>query len=103
MIPCVSNNRIKFIKPKEIEYVRSDVRGIYVMCADSEYYTDLTLAALESKTELFRCHRQHLINVTRIDELVLLENGLAEIKTKSEHTVAVSRHYLKQLKKRLGM
>ncbi|VAW44937.1 hypothetical protein MNBD_GAMMA04-264 [hydrothermal vent metagenome] len=103
IIPCIFSHRIKFIKPEEIEYVRSDLRGIYVICADSEYYTDLTLAALESKTTLFRCHRQNLINIIWIDELIPLENGLAEIKTKSGHIVPVSRHYLKQLKTHLGM
>ncbi len=103
IIPCIFNSRIKFIKPEEIQYVRSDSRGIYVVCADKEYYTELTLAAMEAKTVLYRCHRQNLINLAWIDELTPLENGLAEIKTKSGARVPVSRHYLKLLKKRLGM
>ncbi len=103
IIPCIFNNRIKFIKPKEIQYVRSDARGIYVICADGEYYTELTLGTMESKTALCRCHRQYLINIAQIDELIPLDNGLAEIKTQCGHQVPVSRHYLKLLKQRLGM
>ncbi len=103
IIPCIFNNRIKFIKPEDIQYVRSDARGIYIICADKEYYTELTLATMEAKTELYRCHRQNLINLTHIDELIPLGNGLAEIKTKSKHVVPVSRHYLKLMKEHLGM
>jgi len=103
IIPCIFNHRIKFIKPEDIQYVRSDTRGIYVVCTTKEYYTELTLATMEVKTELFRCHRQNLINLAQIDELIPLENGLAEIKTNSGQSVPVSRHYLKLLKERLGM
>jgi len=40
---------------------------------DSEYYTDLTLAALESKTTLLPLPRQNLINIIWIDELIPVE------------------------------
>lgn len=99
IIPCIFNHRIKFIKPKDIQYVQSDVRGVYVVCADKEYYTELTLAVMEVN----RCHRQNLINLNAIDELIPQGNGLAEIKTKSGHSVPVSRHYLKLLKGCWGM
>ncbi|NOY71933.1 MAG: response regulator [Gammaproteobacteria bacterium] len=103
IIPCIFNQRIKFIKPKDIEFVRSDSRGIYIICAEKDFYTELTLATFETKTTLIRCHRQHMINLVHIDELIPLENGLAEIKTISGHRVPVSRHYLKRLKDKLGI
>jgi len=103
IIPCIFNHRIKFIKPEDIQYVRSDICGIYVVCTDKEYYTELTLATIEAKTELFRCHRQYLINLAQIDELIPLENGLAKIKTIFGHNIPVSRHYFKLLKKHLGL
>jgi len=98
-IPCFFNNRIKFITPEDIQYVRSDARGIYVVCTDNEYYTELTLAAMESNTELFRCHRQYLISISQIDKLIPLENGLAEIKTKNGHKIPFSRKYYALFKK----
>jgi len=104
IIPCIFNNRIKFIKPKDIQYVQSDARGVYVICIDEkEYYTELTLAAIEAKTELFRCHRQYLINLDEIDELEEIENGLAKIKTTLGHNIPVSRHYFKLLKEHVGI
>lgn len=102
-IPCLFNNRIKLIKPEEIEFVRSDQRGIYIICANAEYYTELTLSTLSGKTALLNCHRQFLVNIQHIDELSLLDNGLAEIKTLSGNIVPVSRHYLKTLKQQLGL
>ncbi len=103
MIPCVFNSRIKFIKLEDIQSVRSDVRGIYVICAEKEYYTELTLSAIEAKAGLVRCHRQNLINPSWIDELILLENGLGKIRTKTGYSIPVSRRYLKKLKTHLGI
>ncbi len=102
-IPCLFNNRIKLIKPDDVEFVRSDQRGIYIVCAEAEFYTELTLSTLSAKTPLYYCHRQFLINIQQIDELSMLDNGLAEIITLSGNTVPVSRHYLKPLKQQLGL
>jgi two-component system LytT family response regulator len=57
---------------------------------------------IEDKTSLIRCHRQFLVNVKAIKEIKLLENGLAEIITQSDHPIPVSRRYLKALKETLG-
>lgn len=102
-IPCLFNNSIKLIKPEDIEFARSDERGVYIICADAEFYTELTLSTLSVKASLNYCHRQYLINIQQIDELSLLENGLAEITTLSDKTIPVSRHYLKTLKQQLGL
>ncbi|KFK66650.1 hypothetical protein JS85_24765, partial [Vibrio vulnificus] len=63
----------------------------------------LTLKVLEEKTSLVRCHRQYLISIKAISEIKLLENGLAEIITKTGFEVPVSRRYLKLLKEMLGL
>jgi len=54
-----------------------------VTCPHGEFYTELTLQILESKTNLIRCHKQFLINIDLVDEIILRENMVAEIKTKS--------------------
>jgi two-component system LytT family response regulator len=102
-IPCVMTNRIKLIGTSEVDFVRSDIAGVYVVCAKGEFFTELTLKVLEDKTNLVRCHKQYLVNLDRIDEIVLQENLLAEIKTKSGLSVPVSRRFLKKLKETLGI
>ncbi len=102
-VPCVMTNRIKLIATSEVDFVRSDAAGVYVVCAKGEFFTELTLKVLEDKTALVRCHKQYLVNLDRVDEIVLQENLLAEIKTKSGLTVPVSRRFLKKLKEMLGI
>jgi two-component system LytT family response regulator len=100
-IPCIHSSKIKLIPVAEIEYVRSGESGVYVVCRNGEFYTDITLQILESKTCLVRCHRQVLVNMDLVDEIIPRENMLADIKTKSGRLVPVSRRYLKILREKL--
>jgi two-component system LytT family response regulator len=100
-IPCTHSSRIKLINTAEVEYVRSGETGVYVICKNGEFYTDLTLQVLENKTGLVRCHKQFLINIDLVDEIILRENGAADVKTKSGRLVPVSRRYLKILREKL--
>jgi two-component system LytT family response regulator len=100
-IPCIQTSRIKLIDTADIEYVRSGEAGVYVICRTGEFYTDLTLQVLENKTNLVRCHKQFLVNIDLVDEILLRENMAAEIKTRSGRVVPVSRRYLKILREKL--
>jgi two-component system LytT family response regulator len=102
-IPCVMTNRIKLVSLAEVDYVRSDLAGVYVVTPRGEFFTELTLRVLETKTNLFRCHKQFLVNLEAIDEIVLEDNLLAAIKLKSGATVPVSRRFLKKLKEQVGV
>ncbi|MFB3916639.1 MAG: two-component system response regulator BtsR [Terriglobales bacterium] len=102
-IPCVMTNRIKLIGISEVEYVRSDMAGVYVVCPKGQFFTELTLKVLENKTNLLRAHKQYLVNLDQVDEILVHDNLLAEIKMKSGATVPVSRRFFKKLKERLGI
>ena len=97
-IPCQFANRVKLISPAAVDYVFSDVGGIHVVTSEGQFFTELTLKVLEERTPLLRCQRQYLVNADMIDEIKLLENGSAEIKTQLDHILPVSRRYLRQLK-----
>jgi two-component system, LytTR family, response regulator len=100
-IPCIHSSRIKLLNASEVEYVRSGETGVYVISQNGEFYTDLTLQVLENKTGLVRCHKQFLINIDLVDEIILRENGAADVKTKSGRLVPVSRRYFKILREKL--
>jgi len=97
-IPCSHGHKIKLIDPAEIEYVHSDISGIHAYTATGSYFTELTLKVLESRAGLLRCHKQYLVNPALIEEIVPLENGLAQVKTCSQTVLPVSRRYLRRLK-----
>jgi two-component system, LytTR family, response regulator len=100
-IPCIHTAKIKLINVADVEYVRSGEAGVHVICHQGELYTDLTLQSLENKTKLVRCHKQILINLDQVDEIILRENLAADAKTKSGRLVPVSRRYLKILREKL--
>jgi len=102
-IPCVSANRIRLVDPAAVEYAQSDLSGVHVVTEQGSFYTELTLRVLEERGGLTRCHRQYLVNLDRVEEIQLLDSGLAEIRTRSGQTVPVSRRYLKSLKERLQL
>jgi two-component system, LytTR family, response regulator len=102
-IPCMGCNRIKLVNTDDVEYVRSDLAGIYLVCAQGEFYTELTLRVMESRTDLIRCHKQYLVNIDQVDEIILQENQSAVIQTRSKKSVPVSRRYLKKIREQLGI
>ncbi|MEL0613122.1 two-component system response regulator BtsR [Marinomonas arenicola] len=102
-VPCVGHQRIMLVSIQDIESAYSDISGVHIQTADKQETSQLTLKTLEEKTELLRCHRQYLVNTQAIKEIQLLENGLAEVITKSGKLVPVSRRYLKALKLELGI
>lgn len=101
-VPCIGLNRIMIIPTKDVEFAYSDISGVHVQTHEQKATSQLTLKVLEEKTPLVRCHRQFLVNIKAIKEIKLLENGLAEIITVSNHPLPVSRRYLKALKEMLG-
>lgn len=102
-LPCVGHQRIHFISIQEIELAYSHLSGIQLQTATQTAISQWTLKQLEEKTTLVRCHRQYLINLKTIEQLTLLENGLAEIVTQSGTKVPISRRYLKSIKNHLGL
>jgi two-component system LytT family response regulator len=102
-IPCVGHQRIMLIPMRDIEYVESDHIGIHVQTAEQRATSQLSLKQLEEKTDLFRCHRQFLVNLPAIAELRFIDNGLAELVTHSQQRIPVSRRFLKPVKEALGI
>jgi two-component system, LytTR family, response regulator len=102
-IPCLVGKAVKLIPAGAVELVRSSEAGVYVVTDQGEYFTELTLAVLEARAGLVRCHRQYLVRLEHVDELSPAENSLAVLKTRSGHTVPVSRRHLAQLRVDLGL
>ena len=100
-IPCSGHNRLFFIAISDVEYVYTDVAGVHVMGTDRHGITELALKTLQERSPLVRCHRQYLVHPDHVQEILLQENGGAEIITSSGQRVPVSRRHLRELKERL--
>jgi two-component system LytT family response regulator len=103
-IPCMGSQSIKLIDASEVEFVRSSEMGVHVVTSKGEYLTELTLTVLEAKTRhLVRCHKQFLVNIHQIDEIIRQDPSTALLKTRSGKQVPVSRRFLVHLKELLGI
>lgn len=103
-IPCHGQNRIYLQGMEDVVCVSSRIGGVCVLSRDGkEGATALTLRTLEARTPLIRCHRQHLINMDLLREILIEDQGQGELIMKNGLRVPVSRRYLKQLKERLGL
>jgi two-component system LytT family response regulator len=100
-IPCIMRNRIVLIALPDVEYVCSGTCGVEVCGIERQGITELTLKILQQRTPLVRCHRQYLVNLERVGEIELLDNGAAEIVMRSGKRVPVSRRHLREIKERL--
>jgi two-component system, LytTR family, response regulator len=101
-IPCMLSQRIKLIGLHDVECIRSDIAGVYVITGAGEFFTELTLKVLEERTGMVRCHKQFLVNIDRADEILLHDNQSAHIRMQSGKTVPVSRRFFKKLKEKFG-
>ena len=66
----------------------------------------ITLAELEEQlgsTKLFRCSKAMILNISKIRSVSPSINGRFEAKLTNGETVIISRQYVPNLKKRLGM
>ncbi|AKA39397.1 two-component system response regulator BtsR [Yersinia ruckeri] len=102
-IPCSGHNRIFLLKIEEVEYLSSELSGVHVVGVIQSGYTQLSLKTLEEKTPFIRCHRQYMVNTEQLREIQLLDNGSAEVVTRTGKHIPVSRRYLKTLKEKLGI
>lgn len=102
-IPCYGHNRIFLLRLDEVEYLSSELSGVHVVGVNQSGYTQLTLKILEEKTPYIRCHRQYLVNLDQVHEIQFMDNGSAEVITRSGKHIPVSRRYLKLLKEQLDI
>jgi two-component system LytT family response regulator len=102
-IPCQGARSIRLVDLDEVEAVRSSEAGVYVVTATGEHFTDLTLRVLEERGGFLRVHKQHLVNVDRVVELLFGDEEGSTVRTRSGLSVPVSRRFLPLLKQRLGL
>jgi two-component system LytT family response regulator len=102
-VPCAGKRTIKLVNVADVELVKSTLSGVYVVSAQGEYGTELTLQVLEARAGLLRCHKQYLVNPAAIDEVALGDGSSATIRTRSGHVVPISRRHLARVRELLGI
>ena len=94
------------IPVRDIFYIESVDSKTYIYLQQDVYETKLRLYEFEEKfrgTKLFRCSKGMILNIGKVKAVSPSVNSRFEARLTNGETVIISRQYVKNLKKLLGM
>lgn len=94
------------ISVKDIFYIEAVDNKTFIYCQNQVFDTKARLYELEEKlsgTKMFRCSKAMILNLAKIRSVVPSLNGRFEARLTNGESVIISRQYVPNLKKRLGM
>lgn len=100
------DNKTFRIPIKDIFYIESVDNKTFIYLNDAVYESKQKLYELEellSGTKLFRCSKSMILNIAKIRSVSPSVNGRFEARLTNNENVIISRQYVPNLKKRLGM
>ena len=100
------DNKTFRIPIKDIFYIESVDNKTFIYLIDAVYESKQKLYELEellSGTKLFRCSKSMILNIAKIRSVSPSVNGRFEARLTNNENVIISRQYVPNLKKRLGM
>ena len=100
------DNKTFRIPIKDIFYIESVDNKTFIYLIDAVYESKQKLYELEellSGTKLFSCSKSMILNIAKIRSVSPSVNGRFEARLTNNENVIISRQYVPNLKKRLGM
>ncbi len=94
------------IAVRDVYYIESIDNKTFIYTRDNIYESKQKLYEIESlysSTKLFRCSKAMILNLVKITSVSPSFNGRFEAKLTNGEHVIISRQYVPNLKKRLGM
>lgn len=101
-----SGSEVFRISVKDIFYIESVDNKTFIYCQNQVFDTKARLYELEEKlagTKMFRCSKAMILNLAKVRSVVPSLNGRFEARLTNGESVIISRQYVPNLKKRLGM
>lgn len=101
-----NGNEVFRISVKDIFYIESVDNKTFIYCQNQVFDTKARLYELEEKlagTKMFRCSKAMILNLAKVHSVAPTLNGRFEAKLTNGENVIISRQYVPNLKKRLGM
>lgn len=100
------DNEMFRISVKDIFYIESVDNKTFICMQKNFFESKLKLYEVEEftqNTKLFRCSKSMILNIAKIRSVTPSINGRFEAKLLNGETVVISRQYVPNLKKRLGL
>jgi two-component system LytT family response regulator/two-component system response regulator LytT len=101
------NGKFYMLDQEDILIIYAKNRSVFIKANNKNYFSNFTLSQLEKRLQpdiFFRCHRNYIINLYKIKEVVPWFNSTYLLIMDDDKTeVPVSRTNVKQLKELLGL
>lgn len=105
-IAAIKNGNITMVEPKDIFYFEAVDNRVFLYGKDDVYETRLKLYEIEKEFEggdFFRASKSIIINISKIRCIAPAYNGRMEAQLKNGEKIIISRQYVNELKKKLGL
>lgn len=100
------DNEVFRLAAKDVYYIESVDNKTFICLQKGVYESKMKLYEIEDmlqSTKLFRCSKSMILNIAKIRSVSPSVNGRFEAKLLNGETVIISRQYVPNLKKLLGM
>jgi len=102
----IKDGNITMIDPNNVYYFEGVDNKVFLYCKQNVYETKLKLYEIEeeySNTNYFRASKSVILNVTKIKSISPAYSGRFEAQLFNGEKVVISRQYVPELKKKLGL
>ena len=105
MLVASVGNELHRVKPRDILYIESVDKKAFLCCENEVYESKQKLYELEELAlkDFLRISKSVIVNVNKIKTLIPSLSGNAEAILTNNERVVISRRYVNELKKSLGM
>ena len=100
------DEQIYTIKLKDILYIEATENKTFIYCADDFFESKLKLYEIEeilAGTSFFRCSKSMILHASKINYVSPAFNGRFEARLVNDERIIISRQYVPNLKKILGI
>lgn len=105
-IAASKNGNITMVEPKDIFYFEAVDNRVFLYVKDDVYETRLKLYEIEKEYEgsdYFRASKSIILNISKIRCIAPAYSGRMEAQLKNGEKIIISRQYVNELKKKLGL
>jgi DNA-binding LytR/AlgR family response regulator len=102
----IKDGNIVMIDPANVYYFEGVDNKVFLYCKQNVYETKLKLYEIEEEyknTDYFRASKSVILNVSKIKSISPAYSGRFEAQLYNGEMVVISRQYVPELKKKLGM
>lgn len=102
----ISDGQMHMIDANDVYYFEAVDNKIFIYCEKRVFESKLKLYEIEeeySNTDFFRASKSTIINLAKIQKLSPAFNGRFEVLLNNKERVIISRQFVPELKKKLGL